>query len=379
MNLCLYDGKVYHRVYNFKLNNEEFTLCKENEKFIYFKHDVVNDKDIYVPYDRWINAFDKKELLDNKNKIDVFVNYLNNKRIKNNGDLKHIIDTFLYGKKTKDKKVLRLFNKYVILLIICISSLIFGGVTLFNWYNEGNDVNHLMKNILKDTKIEENIAFTSTEIPEITADSSSDQKYGEDYWNYMKTTMMSVDFSKLKSINPDTKGWIYVNNTNVNYPFVQGSDNSFYLNHSFDRSYNVAGWLFADYKSNFNKFLKNTVIYGHGRVDRVMFGSLENVLKESWYTNKENQIIKLSTEKQNTLWQIVSIYTIPSESYYLTHTFLDDDSYQKFIDTMLSRSIYNFNVKVNTNDKILTLSTCLDTNGNRIVIQAKLIKSQNRN
>ena len=236
-----------------------------------------------------------------------------------------------------------------------------------------------MKNILKDTKIEENIAFTSTEIPEITADSSSDQKYGEDYWNYMKTTMMSVDFSKLKSINPDTKGWIYVNNTNVNYPFVQGSDNSFYLNHSFDRSYNVAGWLFADYKSNFNKFLKNTVIYGHGRVDRVMFGSLENVLKESWYTNKENQIIKLSTEKQNTLWQIVSIYTIPSESYYLTHTFLDDDSYQKFIDTMLSRSIYNFNVKVNTNDKILTLSTCLDTNGNRIVIQAKLIKSQNRN
>ena len=93
---------------------------------------------------------------------------------------------------------------------------------------------------------------------------------------------------------------------------------------------------------------------------------------------RNNQIIKLSTEKKNTLWQIVSIYTIPSESYYLTHTFENDDSYQKFLDTMLSRSIYDFQTDLNTSDKLLTLSTCLDFNGNRIVVQAKLIKEQKR-
>ena len=378
MALCLYNGKVYDKIYEFKFHDTDFTICKDDNKYIYFKHDIINDKDIYIPYDRWINAFEDNSLIEDKTKIDAFVDYLNNKKIKNNDEIKKLGDQFIFGKKKKSKAKIKILNKYFLLLLICFGSLLFGGITLFNWYNEGKDVNHLMKDILENTKIEENIAFTATEIPEVTGEAYESQKYGEDYWTYMKMTMMSVDFSELKSINPDTKGWIYVNNTNVNYPFVQGEDNSYYLTHSFDKSYNVAGWLFADYKSDFNKFLKNTVIYGHGRVDQVMFGSLESVLNESWYTNKENQIIKLSTPLKNTLWQIFSIYTIPSESYYLTHTFENDKTYQKFIDTMLSRSIYNFGVNVDTDDKILTLSTCLDNNGNRIVIQAKLIKEQAR-
>ena len=370
--LCLYNGKVYNKVYSFNMNGNDFTICKDNKKYIYFKHDIVNDKDIYTPYDRWITAFEISDLTD-KRKIDELIDSLNNRKIKTIKNVKELVDKQIYGKRTKKL----IFNKYFILLIICVSSFLFGGITLLNWHNEDTKSTHIMKNIIEKTNIEEQVAFTTTEIPEITGDEYG-YKYGEDYWNYMKTTMISVDFSELKRINPDTKGWIYVNNTNVNYPFVQGGDNSYYLDHSFDGTYNVAGWLFADYKSNFNKFEKNTVIYGHGRVDEVMFGSLDKVLDESWYTNKENQIIKLSTEKKNTLWQIVSIYTIPSESYYLTHTFENDESYQKFLDTMLSRSIYDFQTDLNTSDKLLTLSTCLDFNGNRIVVQAKLIKEQKR-
>lgn len=374
-SLCLYNGRVYNKVYDFQYNDYSFTICKDDGKYIYFKHDIINNKDVYTPYDRWISVFE----LDNsdKNKIDNLMDYLNSNHIKNENQIAVLVNNIIYNKK-KNKKKIKIFNKYFILLIISIASLMFGGVTLFNWYNEGKDVNHLMNGVLKNTKIDEKIAFTATEIPEVSGDAADSHKYGEDYWNYMKTTMISVDFDELKKINSDTKGWIYVNNTNVNYPFVQGGDNEFYLNHSYDKSYNVAGWLFADYKSNFNKFLRNTVIYGHGRVDQVMFGSLERVLDESWYTNKENQIIKLSTPEKNTLWQIFSIYTIPSESYYLTHTFENDESYQKFIDTMKQRSIYDFGINITAKDKILTLSTCLDYNGNRIVIQAKLIKEQNR-
>lgn len=371
-SLCLYNGKVYNKVYSFNINGNDFAICKDNKKYIYFKHDIVNDKDIYTPYDRWINAFEISDLTY-KRKIDELINSLNSRKIKTDKNIKELVDKQIYGKRKK--KII--FNKYFILLIICITSFLFGGITLLSWHNEDTKSTHIMKNIIEKTNIEEQAAFNTTEIPEITGDEYG-YKYGEDYWNYMKTTMISVDFSELKKINPDTKGWIYVNNTNVNYPFVQGGDNSYYLNHSFDGTYNVAGWLFADYKSDFNKFEKNTVIYGHGRVEEVMFGSLDKVLDESWYTNKENQIIKLSTEKKNTLWQIVSIYTIPSESYYLTHTFENDDSYQKFLDTMLSRSIYDFQTDLNTSDKLLTLSTCLDFNGNRIVVQAKLIKEQKR-
>ena len=56
------------------------------------------------------------------------------------------------------------------------------------------------------------------------------------YFNYINMNLIDVDFSNLLSINSDTSGWIQVPGTNVNYPFVKTTDNSFYLNHSFDKS-----------------------------------------------------------------------------------------------------------------------------------------------
>ena len=152
-------------------------------------------------------------------------------------------------------------------------------------------------------------------------------------------------------------------------------DNSYYLNRAFDGTKSAAGWLFADYRSDLTNFKRNTVIYGHGRVDQVMFGSLEKVLKKEWYTNTDNHIIKLSTPTHNTLWQVFAVYTVPSESYYLKHNFENDAAYIEFLDTIKGRSIYDFNVDLDEDDKILTLSTCLDFKGNRIVVHAKLVKS----
>ena len=203
-------------------------------------------------------------------------------------------------------------------------------------------------------------------------------KYGADYWNYANIPMMNVDFATLKQKNADTVAWIFVNNTNVNYPVVQSKDNSFYLNHSFNRKTNVAGWIYGDFRSDFTNFKKNTVIYGHGRTDQVMFGSLEKTLKADWYKNPDNYIIKLSTPTNNTLWKIFSIYVVKAEAYYLTHNFENEAAFQKWIDTMLKRSIYNFDTKVSTDDKFLTLSTCKDYKGNRIVVQAKLVKNEER-
>lgn len=377
---CLYNGRVYDVIYDFKYSNFDFSICSNEDKLFYFKRDIVNEKYVYTPYERWIKVFEKDELEFEVKKLDDFINGLNKNNKCNTNYVKKEVNKFLNPQKTRKKIKKKIINQYFLVFMISIFSLAIGGYTLFKWYNEGREVNDIMQDVLKNTEIEEIVAFTPAEIPEITEEISPNttQKYGEDYWKYMQMTMISVDFDELLRINDDTRGWLYINNTNVNYPFVQGEDNSYYLTHSFDKKYNVAGWLYADYKSNFENFENNTVIYGHGRVDQVMFGSLRNVLENSWYTNKDNQIIKLSTPEKNTLWQIFSIYTIPSESYYLTHTFENDITYQKFLDTMLSRSIYNFGIKVNSSDKILTISTCLDNNGNRIVVQAKKIKEQSR-
>lgn len=108
-----------------------------------------------------------------------------------------------------------------------------------------------------------------------------------------------------------------------------------------------------------------------------MFGSLKKVLTKKWFNNKENYIIKISTETENTLWQIFSIYRIPTTNDYLQTEFNSDDEYQRFIDMLLKRSSYNFNSYVNENDNIVTLSTCYN-NSDKLVVHAKLIKKEKR-
>ena len=71
----------------------------------------------------------------------------------------------------------------------------------------------------------------------------------------------SKNFYDLKNINTDIKGWIQVNGTSIDYPFVQTNDNKYYLNHSLDKSKNSAGWVFLDYRNNLSLQEKNTIIY----------------------------------------------------------------------------------------------------------------------
>ena len=133
-----------------------------------------------------------------------------------------------------------------------------------------------------------------------------------------------------------------------------------------------------DFRNDINNLSNNNIIYGHSRLDKSMFGSLKNITKSNWYKNKDNYIIKLSTPEKNTMWQVFSVYRIPTESYYITTEFSNNDEYQVFIDTISKRSIYEFNAKPNVNDKILTLSTCADGD-KKVVMHAKLIKESIRN
>ena len=182
---------------------------------------------------------------------------------------------------------------------------------------------------------------------------------------------------EIKTVNEDIIGWIKVDNTNINYPYVQTSDNKYYLNHSYDKSYNDAGWVFMDYRNNSNLDNKNTILYAHSRLDKTMFGSLSKVFRREWHTNKDNHIINISTPTENSLWQIFSVYKIEAESYYITTDFDDDNEYLEFLNTLKSRSKHNFNVTMNSNDSIITLSTCY-SDTERTVVHAKKIKKSTR-
>ena len=139
-------------------------------------------------------------------------------------------------------------------------------------------------------------------------------------------------YNELLKINEDTIGWIKVKNTNINYPIVQTNNNDYYLNHAFDKTENIAGWIFADYRNNMDTISKNTIIYGHSvRGRNLMFGSLKNVLNENWYTNPENLKIELNIKGTTYNWQIFSIYTTKVTNDYLVSDFNSENSFINYI------------------------------------------------
>lgn len=245
-------------------------------------------------------------------------------------------------KNKRYKKVILNIIIYMILLFV----LIYSGIKIFKWYNDKTNNN----------KIAEQIKST------VIVEDKNEDENKEEY---------TVDFKKLKEQNNETVAWIKVNNTNVEYPVLRATNNSFYLNHSFDKSKNSAGWIFADYRNKFDGTDKNIIIYGHNMRDDSMFGSLKNILNSAWYDNEENTNITLYTENEKSIYKVFSIYKIESEDYYIKTEFSNDNEFEKFIETLKKRSIKNFNIDISKEDSILTLSTCANNNKYRVVLHAK--------
>lgn len=302
------------------------------------------------------NDYKSQNILDNLDKIDHSKYYIVEEPKKESPK----------GKKNTRKRKNKKWP-WVLLLIVLFAIIVVCLVKIVFWLKDNKTTSEVVNDITNNTNIEEKQDDENTELVNKEEDTTSD------YWYYIKFPLIDVDINKLKEKNSDTVGWINVNNTNINYPYVHGKDNNYYLTHSFDKKYNEAGWVFLDYRNDKNLSNKNNILYAHSRLDKTMFGSLSKTLKSNWYNNKDNHIIRLSTEAENTMWQIFSVYKIPEETYYITTNFNSDNDYQKFLNTIKERSIHNFSTNLTTEDKILTLSTCY-SDTERTVVHAKLIK-----
>ncbi len=263
----------------------------------------------------------------------------------------------------KSKKIIR-----NILIVICLSIFFISIYTIITW----NIDNFKIKKINEEIK-EETILKSLNDSGELI---NPPEDYNSNYYYYVKMPFYQSDFSNLLNKNSDTVAFIHINNTLIHYPVVKTNDNNYYLNHSFDKQENKAGWIFMDYRNNIDELSDNTIIYGHRRLDGTMFGTLKNMLLPSWQNNKDNYVIFISTLKENYLFQIFSIYVIEKENYYIKTDFNGNSEKQKWIDTMKQRNMVAINTEVNINDKFLTLSTCYNNNEKRLVVHAKLIKKQ---
>ncbi len=191
-----------------------------------------------------------------------------------------------------------------------------------------------------------------------------------------ETKEIIEEYKNLLDINEETVGWLKINNTKVDYPVVQAKDNDYYLKHNFKKEKDYNGWIFMDYRANTKTLSRNTIIFGHSMYySGVMFGTLYKVKHASWYKDIDNQIIEFNTLYEKLKWQIFSIYVVPNTNDYLIANFSSDETFQDYLDMIIDRSIYDFNVPVSLSDKILTLSTCTGNNAtDRLVVHAVLIK-----
>lgn len=343
------------------------------------KTEILDDLTKQIPILEEKDELEELEILQNTMSINLqtISDYFNH----NNDDIEILDDDFneyknnqiqlqhdiLESKKKVDERIrkIRLKKKiwtiFFLLSVVCLCFLIV--IILFRFYNTlytEKQINDLKQYIVKEEVINIDDITIS-----ITSENNSDNLVIDD-------DLKSIDFDALLEKNSSTKGWVRVAGTNIDYPFVQADNNKFYLSHTFDKSWNYRGWVFLDYRNQFDGNDQNTIIYGHGLRDNTMLGDLRTVLEEEWQINDDNHYVTIITPFGYRFYEVFSTYKIEPEDYYITPNFSNSDDYQDFLDTLKSRSLYKFNVDLSVNDQILTLSSCYNSEY-RMVLHAKLI------
>ncbi len=285
---------------------------------------------------------------------------------------------FIFGKE----KTSTANNKQFISIIITTLSFVTYLLSIFlltRWYVQNERTKKFTKSINDNPIVDKSTLTKDTpnQYQDLTENTQQDKPEGN-LQNDVNTNFINVNLNYYISKNNETVGWIQVNGTNINYPIVQHENNNFYLEHDFYKRKTNNGWIFADYRDNFDILNNNTIIYGHNLINRTMFGQLPYMLNKNWFNRENNSYIKLSTKTTNSIWQIFSVYKITPTTDYLQSIFNSTESYQTFLNKLKERSAKKFDVDIDYTDKIITLSTCDDTGTKRIAVHAKLIKIENK-
>ena len=243
----------------------------------------------------------------------------------------------------RKKRRLKYKNIFLFIIgIICFVILIYTIINMIYWHMSNKKNDEIKDNINKSVKIKEK-------------DSNE------------------IDWDKLTKQNEDAIAYIKINGTKIDYVVVKGNDNKYYLNHNFNKEYSKAGWIFVNYKNKLDGNDKNITLFGHARLDGSMFGTLKDTLKSKWQNDNKNHTIIFMTKDEKSEYQVFSTYKIKEELYYIKSDFSSDDEFLEFINTIKSRSNYDYNIEVNSSDTVLTLSSCDIVDDYRIVLHAKKI------
>lgn len=257
--------------------------------------------------------------------------------------------------KEKNKIVLIITVADIILFII----FVIGVSYILQHFNDSKDNKQIYEeiknvNIIKESNVE---PVTTNKISE----------------NVQKVT-------NLKQENKDVVGWIKIDNTIIDYPILQTTDNDYYLTHNYKKEKSKYGSIYLNKESNILDNYSNVIIYGHNMKDEQMFNTLLKYESEDFYN--EHKTIKITTEQEENEYEIVSVFKsrifYQDEQnvfrYYNYTKFKDKNTYNEFIENCKEIELYDTGVSAKYGEQLITLITCEYSQDNgRMVVVAKEI------
>lgn len=258
-------------------------------------------------------------------------------------------------RKSKHKKENNKIKKIILLLLIIIFILGIGYICYYcyNSYKDKKD----------NTDILNNIEIDNIQIEE------------------QKTERM-LQLEELKKENEEIIGWLEIEDTNINYPVCQSTDNEFYLTHNYKKEKATGGALFLDKDFDMVNGSSNYLIYGHRNKQNLMFEDLMKYAKEDFYNSHKN--IKFTTLKDDSTYEIMAVFYsrvyYKSEQdvfrYYYFVNAENEEQYNEYVNNAKKASIYDTGVTANYGDQLLTLSTCeYSQEDGRFVVVAKKVNN----
>ena len=177
-------------------------------------------------------------------------------------------------------------------------------------------------------------------------------------------TERMLQVKQLQEENEDIIGWLEIENTNINYPVLQGTDNSYYMTHNYKKENSKNGAIFLDANYNWNIPSNNLLIYGHNLGNGMMFQELLKYEKESFY--QEHPTIRFTTTEEDAQYEIISVfksrvYHKSEKNVFRYYFFLNNESeeeYNQFVKNAKNASLYSIDATANYGDQLITLSTC---------------------
>lgn len=192
----------------------------------------------------------------------------------------------------------------------------------------------------------------------------------------------SAKFAALRDQNSDFIGWISIEGTNLNFPVMYAPNNKdFYLRHDFSKEYSVYGVPYLDEKTTLgaNDQSENLIVYGHNMKTGTIFGCLTGYKKADYYT--EHPLIQFDTVYGDGTYEVFAAFSIDvaqdTSFVYNRYVDMDEETYNTYVDEVISRSDVDSGIRPEYGEQLLTLSTCEYSSDNgRYVVVARRVEDK---